>query len=254
VSISTSYQWLTVAQLTDALHHKTAQANKLKLSSLNMARSLLSRASHLDAHKRFLVAVGQGNINGLHRLVSTARRAGGSIYSIVEKCNLAVQGLYRPKSYQEREFQQSFLLLKLGGRTVAEIGHRAFGLPSLEATRRRIGTQPIIASPKMPTRTEMDSNLDHAFQNMPKSSGEIRGVQIGADELKLERRMRWEPRKNVILGICREHSERFGLEFRSMAQAYALRDGLQNGSIHLASEVSFTFEWYFFSSNMHLNI
>lgn len=99
-----------------------------------MARSLLSRASHLEAHKRFLVAVGQGNINGLHRLVSTSRRAGESIYSIMEKCNLAVQGLYHPKSYLEREFQQSFLFLKLGGRSVAEIGHRAFGLPSLEAT------------------------------------------------------------------------------------------------------------------------
>jgi hypothetical protein len=91
--------------------------------SLNMAHSLLSRASHLDAHKQFLIAVGQGNINGLHRLVSTARHAGESIYSIVEKCNLAVQGLYRSKSYQEQEFQQSFLLLKLGGHTVAEIGH-----------------------------------------------------------------------------------------------------------------------------------
>ena len=101
VPISTSYQWLTVAQLTDALHRKTAEVNKLKLLSLNMAHSLLSRASHLDAHKQFLIAVGQGNINGLHRLVSTARHAGESIYSIVEKCNLVVQGLYRPKSYQE---------------------------------------------------------------------------------------------------------------------------------------------------------
>jgi len=104
----------------------------------------------------------------------------------------------------------------------------------------------------LPTHTEMDSNLDHAFQNMPKSSGEIHGVQIGADELKLECHMHWEPCKNVILDICHEHSERFGLELHSMAQAYALRDGIQNGFIHLASEVSFTFEWYFFSSNMHL--
>jgi hypothetical protein len=171
----------------------------------------------------------------------------------VEKCNLAVQGLYRPKSYQEREFQQSFLLLKLGGRTVAKIGHQAFGLLSLKATQHCIGTQPIIASPKMPTRTEMDSNLDHAFQNMPKSSGEIHGVQIGADELKLEGCMRWEPCKNVILGICCEHSEQFGLKFCSMAQAYTLRDGIQNGFIHLASKVSFTFERYFFSYNMHLD-
>ena len=126
-------------------------------------------------------------------LVSTAHRVGESIYSIVEKCNLAVQGPYHLKSYQEQEFQQSYLLLKLDGHTVAEIGHRAFGLPSLEATRYRIGTQPIIASPKMPTHSKMDSNLDHAFQNMPKSSGKLLGVQIRADELKLEHHMHWEP-------------------------------------------------------------
>lgn len=218
-----------------------------------MTRSLLSCAFHLHAHKQFLIAVGQGNINGLHRLVSTACHAGESIYSIVEKCNLAVQGLYLLKSYQEWEFQQSFLLLKLGSCTVAEIGHWAFGLPSLEATQCCIGTQPIIASSKMPTHAEMDSNLNHAFQSMLKSSGKIYSIQIGADESKLERCMYWEPHKNVILGICHKHSKRSGLEFCSMAQPCALRDGIQNGTVHLASEVSFTFEWHVFSSNMPLN-
>ena len=87
----------------------------------------------------------------------------------------------------------------------------------------------------------MDSTLGHAFQNMLKSSGKILGVQIGADELKLEHCMCWEPCKNVILGIFHEHSEWFGLEFHSMAQAYTLRDDIQNGSEHLTSEVSFIF-------------
>ncbi|KIM77193.1 hypothetical protein PILCRDRAFT_91242 [Piloderma croceum F 1598] len=73
---------------------------------------------------------------------------------------------------------------------------------------------------------------------MSKSSGEIHGVQIGADELKLEHCMHWKPCKNVILGIFHEHSEWFGLEFCSMAQAYTLRDSIQNGFIHLASEAT----------------
>jgi hypothetical protein len=59
-----------------------------------------------------------------------------------------------------------------------------------------------------------------------------------ADELKLEARMRWDARTDNILGICREHGKRYALQFRSMAQAIALRDGIQDGDVHLASEVS----------------
>jgi hypothetical protein len=168
------------------LHQKNAQINQLKLSGLNMARLLLSRASHLDAHKRFLIAVGNGNVKGIHRLVSVSRKAGESIYTILEKCNRAVQNIYHPKSYQEREFQQLFLLHKLGGVAVAEIGHRAFGLPSIEATRRRINTQPLVASPKMPTDLEMIHNLEHAFPHNQAPPTRKGGFQLMADELKLE--------------------------------------------------------------------
>jgi len=83
---STSFQWLTMADVIKLLHHKNAQINQLQLLGLNMARSLLSRASHLDAHKCFLMAVGEGNVKGIHRLVSVSRQAGESIYTILEKC------------------------------------------------------------------------------------------------------------------------------------------------------------------------
>lgn len=230
-----------MANLADVLSQKNAYINQLKLSSLNMARSLLSRASHLDAHKRFLVAVGEGNIKGIHRLVSVSRKAGESIYTILDKCSRAVQNVYHPKSYQEREFQQLFLFHKLGGVAVAEIAHRAFGLPSIEATRHCINTKPLVASPKMPTITEMIQNLDHTFPQSSRTSiGWKGGFQLMADELKLETRMRWDARTNNILGICREHGQRYALEFRSMAQATALRDGIRDDAVHLATEVCLT--------------
>jgi hypothetical protein len=159
---STPYQWLTMADAIKLLHQKNAQINQLKLEALNTARSLLSRASDLDAHKRFLMAVGEGNLKHIHRLVSVSRKAGDSIYTILDKCNRAVHGLYHPKSYEEREFQQMFLLHKLGGVAVAEIAHRAFNLPSITVTQQRINTHPLIAFPKMPTDSEMMQNLEHA--------------------------------------------------------------------------------------------
>lgn len=193
-SENTPYHWLTVAELTNMLNRKNAQLNHLKLSGLNMARSLLSHTSHLDAHKRFVMAVGKGNVKGLHRLVSVSQNAGESIYTILDKCSRAVQNVYRPKSYQEREFQQLFLFHKLGGIAVAEIAHRAFGLPSIEATRQRINTNPLAASPQMPTMTEMIQNLDHAFPPSRQTASKRKGgFQLMADEIKLETRMRWDP-------------------------------------------------------------
>ena len=112
-----------MAEAIKLLHQKNAQINWLKLSGLNMACSHLSRASHLDAHKRFLMAVGEGDIEAIHRLVSVSRRAGESIYTILDKCSRAVQNVYHPKSYQEQDFQQLFLFHKLGGVAVAEIAH-----------------------------------------------------------------------------------------------------------------------------------
>ena len=134
-SKNTPYHWWTAAELVNMLNRKNNQLNHFKLSELNMARSLLSHASHLDAHKQFVMAIGEGNMKGLHRLVSVSRKAGESIYTILDKCNHAVQNVYHLKSFQEQEFQQLFLFHKLGGIAVAEIAHHAFGLPSIKVTQ-----------------------------------------------------------------------------------------------------------------------
>jgi len=45
------WQYLTVQNLIDLLHRKNEQINTLKLDRLNLERSLLVRARHLDAFK-----------------------------------------------------------------------------------------------------------------------------------------------------------------------------------------------------------
>jgi hypothetical protein len=111
------------------------------------------------------------------------------------------------------------------------------GLLSIEATQQHINTQPLIASPKMPTDSEMMQNLEHAFPHDQAPATRKGGFQLMADKLKLESRMRWDPRTDNILGVCCEHGKCYGLKFQSMAQAVALRDGIQDTNVHLASEV-----------------
>jgi hypothetical protein len=92
----------------------------------------------------------------------------------------------------------------------------------------------------MPTLPEMLDNLNHTFPTPSGSRSDLEthqpmlGIQIMVDELKLETQMRWDARSNNILGVCREHSKEYSLEFQSMDQA---------GDVHLASEVSITFEF-----------
>ena len=38
-------------------------------------------------------------------------------------------------------------------------------------------------------------------------------LTVMLDEIALEKRIRWDPRTNHFLGICREHAHNVGLEF-----------------------------------------
>jgi hypothetical protein len=134
----TRYEYLNTSNLHELLRRKNVQINSLKLSQLNLERSLAARARPLETFKQFVIAVGKGDIPRIHRLVATAQTNGSSIYSIMEKINLASRQAYHPKAYSEKEFQRLFLFHKLGGAIVAELAHRTCGLPSIDATRRHI--------------------------------------------------------------------------------------------------------------------
>jgi hypothetical protein len=104
------------------------------------------------------------------------------------------------------------------------------------------------ASPKSPTLEEMKSNLNISFPSsdtsgatlhIPRSNGP--GYQLMADEIKLEERLRWEARTNEILGVCREHSGPFSLEFCTMDQPNTLIQGIADDEVHMATEVRLSF-------------
>ena len=249
---NTPYQWLSHNQLSHLLHRKNKQINDLKLTRLNLERSLLRRARSLSDFKRFIFAVSRSDIPRLHSLVATAQRRGSSIYRILELIDLAVQQVYKLKGYSETDFQRQFLFLKLGGRQTAELAHRTCGLPSSDATREHIQTKPLIVSAKAPTLVEMTENLNTSFR-MGKSaelgsniSNQARhscgpGYQEMADELKVESRLRWDANRNIILGPCREHVKPYSVEFCTMDQPHALAEGIQHNNLHFATEVRHQF-------------
>ena len=164
----------------------------------------------------------------------------------MELIDLAVQQVYKPKSYSELDFQRQYLFLKLGGRQTAELAYRMCGLPSREAAQDHIQTEPLIVSAKMPSLDEMIENLRISFRmattaDVPASDHADHprgpGYQEMADELKVESRLHWVASRNVILGPCREHIQPYSVEFCTMDQPQALSEGIWDKHLHFATEV-----------------
>ncbi|KAJ6552345.1 hypothetical protein B0H10DRAFT_1968451 [Mycena sp. CBHHK59/15] len=241
INPGTRFSYLTVDDAQTLLRKKNSQINSLKLAGLTLSQTLLVRATHLAAHSRLQLAVSRGDVPRIHSSVLNCMKNGDSIFTCIEKVGRAADENFKDRSYTREEHQLLYLLLKLGGHAAADLGHRCLGLPSISATKRHVGSTPLIASPRAPTREEMHRNLDIAFPTPvpPPHDGSIGpGFQIMVDEIKVEGRMRWDPRSNMILGLCREHSANFELEFLGIEQAEALHAGLANNDIHLASEAT----------------
>ncbi|KAF8153671.1 hypothetical protein BJ912DRAFT_476922, partial [Pholiota molesta] len=234
-----TWVYLTPSEMYALLQRKTNIIHHLKLRALNNAASIRIRNRQIQTWKRLVMAIGKSDIPRLRALMATQVRSGASVYSILEKVDKAACRQYSPKGYEQADFERAFLIYKLGGRSAANIAHRALGVPSIDATKRHIATAPLQPSPSFPTRQELSSNLqqcyppDNVSRNQPKF-----GMSIQFDELKVQERLRWDPRTNNILGVCREHGKVCALQFCSINQAESIALALREKRIHLATEVT----------------
>jgi len=238
---NTPWPYLTPAEMYASLLKKNGQINHLRLRSLNNAATIGVRNRHLDAWKRLAAALGREDIPRIRSLMAVQTRAGASVFSIIEKVDDAAKRKYSPRGYVQQDFERAFLIYKLGGRSAANIAHRSLGIPSIDATKRHIASKPLQASPGFPTPAELTSNLEHCYPNinLPDSTTAVIPISMLMDELKVQGRLRWEPRTDYILGVCREHGHECALEFRSIVQADAVADCLRKKVVHLAEEVCY---------------
>jgi hypothetical protein len=235
---NTPWAYLTPAEMYASLQRKTTIINNLRLRALNNAVSIGIRNRQIQTWKRLVMAIGRSDIPRLRALMATQARSGASVYSILEKVDLAARRQYTPRGFEQADFERAFLIYKLGGRSAATIAQRALGVPSIDATKRRIASAPLQPSAGFPTHQELVSNLRQCYppENVRSDQPKL-GMSIQYDELKVQERLRWDPRTNNILGVCREHGKGYALEFRSINQADAIAQALRQKRIHLATEV-----------------
>ena len=125
---------------------------------------------------------------------------------------------------------------------MAKIIQNIFGMPLVNATKHHIMMAALNPSPSVPKKQEVKANLKLIYFNRNFTSisenVHIVGMSLGIDEMKIQEHLQWDPRTNMILEVCREHSHQCTLEFRSLAQADMLLECLKRKVIHLVTEVS----------------
>ncbi len=248
---NTIFAYYGFGGLTEIVRRKNRQINDMNLRQLTIERMLLSRARALDDYKRLIWQIGHGNFTNVERLIRVALKRGRGIKGILDLYEAAARGVYHPKSFTEDEEMLAILFWRLGGIRLAEIAHRALGLPGMTTIRGRSTVPPIIASYGRPSLSEIEKNIAACFegilsvlQSLP--AGVVQ-VILMFDELAIEKRLRWDHSTNMIMGPCQEHSYSVDLEFKTSEVMDEVFKAIDDGEVHYASEVIISHSHIFLS-------
>jgi hypothetical protein len=244
INESTPLMFYPIGSLITKLHRKNDQIKVLRLTTHADARKRESQNVALDRHKQFMMAVASGKVRRIAPLVTASLNNHEGLDALMERIFRASSDVYRegpaynPKGFTQDDRMVALCALRLGGARLADILHRALGLPGLTTLRKHTVIRPLRASPRKPTIAEIQENIDAYTdgEELPVGEPIIIHRVIMLDEIAVERRARWDDKTNMILGACREHSdEKIPLEFCDMGDAEMFFQELQDGHVHLAT-------------------
>jgi hypothetical protein len=225
--------------LQEIARKKQRTIKVLRLKRLNDVRMLGYRSRVIEEHKMWILAIGSGKVERVERLVQIGLRRRLSIRAMLGMYDRAARKVYRPRNYSEIDDMRALLLWRLGGERLANIGHRALGLPAVNTLRQKTLIAPLVVSAGQPTVKEIAQNVKASFepiQGMLKEKKVVHQIAM-LDEIKIEERTRYCQRTNTIHGLCREHGSKCGYRFNSKEDVMLLLDSIQEGKVHLAVEV-----------------
>lgn len=236
---SSNYCYFGFGDLLKILCRKDEDIAHLRLRGHTQARTLVARTAGLEDHKRFMVSIASNQVGNIERLVRVGLNHRDGIRGVLQRYDQAAAGLYKPKSFNEKDDLRALLLWKLGGNRIAGIAHRALGLPSVSTLCSRGALPPLVASHAVPTVEEVTKNIMSCFESILDVVGSEPVVHVNqmVDEIATEKRIQWDDSTNKFLGICREHSSRVSLDFSTIHNMEELFHSIKDGDVHHAGEV-----------------
>ncbi|KAJ7576653.1 hypothetical protein C8J56DRAFT_799841 [Mycena floridula] len=243
---STPLMYLGGQALMEVVRRKDRQMLSLRLGKLNTAKKLQGVVKAMDTSKRLIVAISSGKVQHPDLLLRVGLRHNRGIRGLLGLYLKAAEGVYKPRNTSEVALMQGLLLWRLGGIRVAELAHRALGLPSMTTLRANSKMMPLLASYATPQLAEIIENIEACLSSglrevLDALDGPIHQVLM-VDEVAVEKRLRWDSRTNAFLGIGREDSSKVNMLFESeddLDMVYQkLDDPSEETKIRYASEAT----------------
>jgi hypothetical protein len=239
VNEKANYAYHSFSGLVEVIQRKNKRIEELRMRGLNAARHIVVQARTLSDHKRFVRAIGSGVVENVDRLVRVQLGRRQGIRGLMSTFDKAAQGFYHAKSYTEQDNLRGLLIWRIAGNRVADFAHRALGLPSRTTLRKHTTVPPILPSPGKPIASEVAQNVAACFEGIADvlATQKPKHAVLMFDEIATEKRIRWDPKTNNFLGICREHAYKVSLQFNSEQDLEELFRLKEEGEVHFAGEV-----------------
>ncbi|KAJ7717383.1 hypothetical protein B0H16DRAFT_1338120, partial [Mycena metata] len=235
-----------VSGLIEIAHRRAEQARGARLIKLNDTSKIGRKMTTIDDYKELTMAIASGKMARIGNILQAGLANQAGVRGLLQLCLRAnANTLHAGHDAASRSL--GLLFLRLGGARVAEIAHRALGLPSVTTLRRHTVIRPLLPSAGMPTVAEIETNIDSCLDATPEFSNmktqavsEVRVVHqvLMLDEIATEKRVRYDDRTNKVVGVCRQHGHKVPLELNSEDDLEVLCDGLKNGDAHLGREAT----------------
>ncbi|KAH9027883.1 hypothetical protein EDB85DRAFT_1892780 [Lactarius pseudohatsudake] len=101
-----------VRGLIEVARHKIEQVRQLqRLTKLNASRRLLGKATALDDHKQWMMAITSGRVERVASLVQAGLKHKAGIKTLIQQYKRAAEKLYQPKCYSNEDLMRSIVML-----------------------------------------------------------------------------------------------------------------------------------------------
>ncbi|KAJ7772154.1 hypothetical protein B0H14DRAFT_2402165 [Mycena olivaceomarginata] len=157
----------------------------------------------------------------------------------------ALAGLYRPRGgFNKRELDISFLAKALGGSKLYAL-QKSQGLASVSTVHRHQAIPQLVPSIGVPSKEEIDENISSFFNPEIKPPASYPGCSslpgniLMFDGVALDTKCRYCPKRNAILGLCRELSHRVNTQVDSLDSVEAVRKALEETDSKSETKVRF---------------
>jgi hypothetical protein len=214
---STPLVYHGIGALMAIAQQKTDQIEQLCMLKLNDSQKLLVKASTLEDHKQWILAIASGWVDHMASLVQGGLKHRAGIKTLIQQYEWAAEKLYKLKGYTNKDIMWSIVLLQLGGMHIAKFAHQSLALPSLTTIWCQTVLPVLLVSPSAPTVAEVEANIILCYSSLdsypgPDSGGSSRKCTgntqkvvhqvLMLDELAVEKRVRWDGLHNKFQGTC----------------------------------------------------